>query len=147
MWLFYWPYIVSSGCIYLFDHIITTFYVLLKFVCVAHFVSCLNSLSLSHMSYQWWLLIFFFCCYFLKEIVWSDFHKDKNKKFLKSSQNTFKQSDPCEARVRVFVLRCSASVTVASHSWMLYLMQDFTCVYISFTSVHSLKKDKMTKKY
>lgn len=37
--LFYWPYIliVSSGCIYLFDYVIASSYVLLKLVCVAHF--------------------------------------------------------------------------------------------------------------
>lgn len=60
--LFYWPYIliVSSGCIYLFDYIIASSYVLLKLVCVAHFDVWTLALSrvISMMTTDLLLLLF-----------------------------------------------------------------------------------------
>lgn len=146
--------IITWSCDYFIDLILCPRVVFIYLIILSQLFTCFLSLCALHTlfhvqthylwatSYQWWLLIFFLFCYFFE----SNWIKDKNRKFFKSNQNTFKQSDPCEACVCVFVLRCSASVTVASHSWMLYLMQDFTCVYISFTPVHSLKKRQNNKK-
>lgn len=77
-------------------------------------------------------------------------HTDKKRQSFQIQSKYFSQTKrPREARVCVLVLRCSASVTVASRSWMLYLIQNFTCVYMSHqssTPVRSLIKKRQNHK-
>lgn len=119
--LFYWPYIliVSSGCVYLFDYIIASSYVLLKLVCVAHFDVWTLALSrvISMMTTD--LLLF---------IIWkksseAPLIKIKRGNLLKSNQNiSLKQSDPAR---HVFVCLCSGVLL------LLQLRLIFGC-FISF---------------
>ncbi len=99
-----------------------------KLVCVAHFDVWKLALSriISMMTTDLLLLLF------ERNRPKRLSHTDKKRQSFKIQSKYFSQTKrPHEARVCVFVLRCSASVTAASHSWMLYLIQNFTCVYMS----------------
>lgn len=98
------------------------------------------SFELRHIDDDYWS----FVVIILKENVLSATHTDKKMQSFKIQSKYFSETKlPRDARVCVFVLRCSASVTVASHSWMIYFIQNFTCVYMSHqssTPVRSLIK-------
>lgn len=129
-------------------------YLIILLQVVTCFLSwCLNTLALSHIISMMTTDLFLLLVFernFPKHLS----HSKKRQSFKIQSKYFSQTNRPREARVLVFVLQCSASVTVASHSWMIYFIQNFTCVYMSHqssTPVRSLikknfKKDKITKK-